>query len=114
MILHHPPIARVRLADLLHALADPVRLAFVRVLTPERDGINCADTMARAGLSMPKSTCSHHFKILRRAGVVFSQRRGVELINFLRADELEARFPGMLTTVLTASEQEHRADALAV
>ena len=110
-MLHHPPITHVRLADLLHALADPVRLAFVRVLTTERGGINCADTMAKAGLSMPKSTCSHHFKILRQAGVVFSQRRGVELINFLRADELEARFPGMLTTVLAAAEQEHRAEA---
>ena len=110
-MLHHPPIARVRLADLLHALADPVRLAFVRVLTTERDGINCADTMARAGLSMPKSTCSHHFKVLRRAGVVFSQRRGVELINFLRADDLETRFPGMLTMILTASEQERRVEA---
>lgn len=106
MLLHHPPAASIQLAGVLHALADSARLAFVRVLTQERDGINCADTMAKAGLLMPKSTCSHHFQVLRRAGVVFSRRRGVELINFLREDDLETRFPGLLTTILTASEAE--------
>ena len=105
-MLCHPSAASIKLAAVLHALADPVRLAFVRVLTTERAGINCVDTMAKAGLTMPKSTCSHHFQILRRAGVVFSQRRGVDLINFLRADDLESRFPGVLLTILTASEQE--------
>ena len=83
-----------------------MRLAFVRVLVKEDGGINCVDTMTKAGLAMPKSTCSHHFQILRRAGVVFSQRRGVELINFLRADDLEIRFPGLLATILDASEAE--------
>ena len=112
-MLHHPPAASIKLADVLHALADPVRLAFVRVLTTERGGINCAETMAMAGLALPKSTCSHHFHALRRAGVVFSQRRGVELINFLRGDDLESRFPGMLATILAASEEEGRVAASA-
>ena len=106
MLLHHPLAAEIRLAEVLHALADPARLAFVRVLTEESGGINCADTMVKAGLPMPKSTCSHHFQVLRRAGVVFSQRRGVELINFLRMDDLEARFPGLLTTILAARKTE--------
>ena len=102
--IHHPSIASVRLADVLHALADPVRLAFVRVLLTEDGGINCVDTMTKAGLVMPKSTCSLHFQILRKAGVVFSQRRGVELINFLRRDDLQARFPGLLESILAADE----------
>ena len=76
----------------------------MRVLVTETDGINCVDTMTKAGLSMPKSTCSLHFQILRRAGVVFSQRRGVELINFLRRDELQSRFPGLLAAILCADE----------
>ena len=92
------------LVTVLHALGDPVRLAFVRVLLTESAGINCANTMAKAGLVMPKSTCSHHFNVLRKAGVVRSQRRGVELINFLRGDELQARFPGVLASILEASE----------
>ena len=94
------------LAGILHALADPVRLAFVRVLRTEDGGINCVDTMNKAGLVMPKSTCSLHFQILRKAGVVFSQRRGVELINFLRRDDLQTRFPGLLATILDAYEVE--------
>ena len=83
-----------------------MRLAFVRVLTAERDGINCANTMARAGLEMPKSTCSRHFQILRKAGVVRSQRRGIDLINFLRAEDLQGRFPGLLASILDASRAE--------
>lgn len=90
----------------LHALGDPVRLAFVRVLRTETGGINCVDTMTRAGLSMPKSTCSHHFQVLRKAGVVRSQRRGIDLINFLRRDDLQARFPGLLASILDACEVE--------
>ena len=102
--LHHTPTANITLAGVLHALADPVRLAFVRVLLTEDGGINCVDTMTKAGLAMPKSTCSLHFQILRRAGVVFSQRRGVELINFLRRDDLQGRFPGLLASILRADE----------
>ena len=94
------------MAGVLHALADPVRLAFVRVLLSDGGGVNCQDTMTRAGLSMPKSTCSHHFQILRKAGVVASQRRGVELINFLRLDDLQVRFPGLLASIFEASEVE--------
>ncbi len=107
--LHHPPAENFKLAHILHALADPVRLAFVRVLTAEPGGINCANTMARAGLDMPKSTCSRHFQILRKAGVVRSQRRGIELINFLRADDLQGRFPGLLASILDASRMERAA-----
>ncbi len=92
------------LARVLHALADPVRLAFVRVLVTEQSGINCVDTMTKAGLAMPKSTCSAHFQILRKAGVVFSQRRGIELINFLRREDLQARFPGLLDSILAADQ----------
>lgn len=102
--LDHPPAANITLVRLLHALADPVRLAFVRVLVTEQGGINCVDTMTKAGLAMPKSTCSAHFQILRKAGVVFSQRRGIELINYLRRDDLQARFPGLLTTIIEADQ----------
>lgn len=105
-MLHHPSSAKIKLVGVLHALANPVRLAFVRVLLVETGGINCVTTMTKAKLSMPKSTCSLHFRILRKAGVVFSERRGVELINYLRRDDLEGRFPGLLTSVLDAHAKE--------
>ena len=91
---------------ILHALADPVRLAFVHVLLTEKAGINCVDTMNKANMVMPKSTCSQHFQILREAGVVRSERRGVELINFLRHHDLEARFPGLLASIFRAHAHE--------
>jgi predicted transcriptional regulator len=99
-------VVDLRLVDVLHALGDPVRLAFVRVLVAEEGGINCSDTMTKAGLAMPKSTCSHHFQILRKAGVVRSQRRGIELINYLRRDDLEARFPGVMASILDACAEQ--------
>ena len=94
------------LVGILHALADPVRLAIVRALLGEEAGINCRDTMNKVKVAMPKSTCSQHFQILREAGVVRSVRRGVELINHLRRDDLEARFPGLLASVLAAYVKE--------
>ena len=99
------------MAGVLHALADPIRLAFVRVLITETGGINCVDTMTKAGLAMPKSTCSLHFQVLRKAGVVFSERRGVELINYLRRKDLQQRFPGLLKSVLAAARHDHPATA---
>lgn len=105
-MLHHPPLAKIKLVGVLHALANPVRLAFARVLLVEPGGINCVDTMTKARLAMPKSTCSLHFRVLRKAGVVFSERRGVELINYLRRDDLEARFPRLLASVFDAYAKE--------
>ena len=90
------------LVGILHALADPVRLAIVRALLDANDGVNCRDTMSKVKITMPKSTCSQHFQILREAGLVSSERRGVELINHLRRDDLEGRFPGLLASVLAA------------
>ena len=63
------------LVGIPHAPADPVRLAIVRALPGEKDGINCVDTMTKVKITMPKSTCSQHFEILREAGVVLSKRK---------------------------------------
>ena len=89
-----------------------MRLAFVRVLVTETGGINCVDTMTKAGLAMPKSTCSLHFQILRKAGVVYSHRRGIDLINYLRRDDLQTCFPGLLASILHACEAEDRQGAV--
>lgn len=91
---------------ILHALADPTRLAIVRALAGEKNGVNCVDTMKAVQLTIPKATCSQHFQILREAGVVQSERRGVELINHLRRDALEGRFPGLLASILDAHGRE--------
>ncbi|MDE1169765.1 MAG: helix-turn-helix domain-containing protein [Verrucomicrobium sp.] len=98
----------VTVAGLLHALSDPVRIAIVAELLKEKKkcGVNCVQTMSRAKLSLPKSTCSQHYQILREAGIIFSERKGVELASRIRCEELEARFPGLLKSIIKAYQKE--------
>jgi hypothetical protein len=70
-------------------------------------GLNCVETRDRMKSAMPKSTCSQHYRILREAGVIQSERRGVELTSNLRRKELEARFPGLLDSILKAWRKEN-------
>jgi DNA-binding transcriptional ArsR family regulator len=104
--LRHPDIDSVGVVDILHALADPVRLAIVGELMEARDGLNCVETMSRVRLVLPKSTCSQHFQILREAGLIRCERRGVELSSRLRLREIEGRFPGLLGSILRSYGQE--------
>lgn len=93
----HPAMDDVSLEAVLYALADPHRLAIVQRLAGCEGTMSC--TMA-ANCELPKSTQSYHFKLLREAGLIRSERKGTSVINALRCDELEARFPGLLATVL--------------
>jgi DNA-binding transcriptional ArsR family regulator len=97
--LSHPDVDDLALVDVLHALADPVRLGIVRKLYSADGKVNCISSVD-AQPCLSKSTLSHHFRILREAGLVRSERQGVELLNCLRLDEIEARFPGVLTSIL--------------
>ena len=99
--LHHPRIEEVTLADVLHALSDPVRLQIVRSLA-DREEQSCSAVEA----SVSKSTLSHHFKVLREAGVTHTRVNGTHRLVSLRNDELEERFPGLLASVLDASRIE--------
>lgn len=93
----HPELADVSLAQALHALADPARLAIVARLA------ECADLSCSAAApcpDLPKSTRSHHFNVLRAAGLVETEAAGREARNRLRRAEFDARFPGLLDAVL--------------
>ncbi len=104
--LRHPGIESITVSGILHALADPVRLAIVSELLGAESGMNCVETMSRCKVTLPKSTCSQHFQILREAGLIRCERKGVELSSRLRCHELEARFPGLLGTILNAYARE--------
>ena len=104
--LTHPNIEDTTVAGILHALADPVRLTIVRELLRAEASLNCTQMTDRLELEMPKSTCSQHYRILRESGLIFSERKGVELTSRVRVHELETRFPGLLSTILKAYEQE--------
>jgi DNA-binding transcriptional ArsR family regulator len=94
----HPSTAALELGQVLHALSDPVRLQIVAKLA--RGDIE--RTCGSFDLPVTKSTCTHHFKVLREAGVIHQRQEGTTRLNALRRDDLEARFPGLLDTVLRA------------
>src|ERR671934_794229 len=91
----HPRRDEIELAAVLHALSDPARLQIVAALA-ESDERTCGSFE----LPITKSTCTHHFKVLREAGVIHQRQQGTARLNTLRREDLEARFPGLLETIL--------------
>lgn len=96
----HPAIEDVTLESVLFALADPSRLEIVRRLAGSGCPLNCSTA---APDRLPKSTQSHHYQVLREAGLIRSERRGTEVVNALRDDELDRRFPGLLAAILVSA-----------
>ncbi|MEH0576560.1 MULTISPECIES: ArsR family transcriptional regulator [Streptomyces] len=81
----------------LAALADPVRLTLVRELAGSPEW-----TRACGSFDVPvgKAALSHHFAVLRGAGLVEQRDEGPRRVNRLRREEFDARFPGLLDLVL--------------
>jgi DNA-binding transcriptional ArsR family regulator len=90
----------LRLETVLHALSDPVRLLIVRRLAESPGSELPCGTIP---LPVGKSTASHHFRVLREAGVVEQRDQGRQRMTKLRRDDLNARFPGLLDSVLAAA-----------
>jgi DNA-binding transcriptional ArsR family regulator len=89
----------IDLGAVLHALSDPTRLKIVAALD-SRPG-ECAT--GSFDVPVTKSTCTHHFRVLREAGVVSQRSEGTARMNTLRREDLDARFPGLLDAVLRGS-----------
>ncbi|MEV6006728.1 helix-turn-helix transcriptional regulator [Streptomyces sp. NPDC051976] len=98
--LEHPATADIRLEVVLHALSDPMRLIVVRTLAAATDEVACSDVP----LPVTKSTTTHHFRVLREAGVIQQIYRGTSKMNALRRADLDALFPGLLDRVLAAAD----------
>src|SRR5688572_1203390 len=94
-----PARAELELAAVLHALSDPMRLRIVVALAATDEPPSCG----AFDLPVTKSTCTHHFKVLREAGVISQRHRGTARLNSLRREDLDARFPGLLDSVLRAA-----------
>jgi DNA-binding transcriptional ArsR family regulator len=104
--LHHPDASALDLPSLLHALSDPMRLEIVRNLA-----CSCEGELSCKAIPLPvtKATASHHFKVLRLAGVIAQRDEGTKRISWLRRDDLEERFPGLLDSVLRAAQADEQA-----
>lgn len=100
--LIHPSIKEVTVEGILHALSDPVRVAMFTDIAAQECPQSCSNFLKVSDKAIPKSTLSQHFKILREAGLIRSERHGVELQNVSRCTELEGRFPGLIRAIVTA------------
>jgi DNA-binding transcriptional ArsR family regulator len=95
--LLHPAADELDLTAVLHALSDPARRKVVVALAA--DGERACGTFE---LGVTKATASHHFKVLREAGITMTRIEGAHRLLTLRRDDLDARFPGLVDAVLAA------------
>jgi DNA-binding transcriptional ArsR family regulator len=100
--LFHPAIEEVPVEAILHALSDPVRVAIFAEIIGQDCTQKCSSFMRVGGEAIPKSTLSQHFRILREAGLIRGERRGVEMQNVSRCGEVDALYPGLLAAITSA------------
>jgi DNA-binding transcriptional ArsR family regulator len=99
MALHHPQAEELELEAVLHALSDPQRLRIVQSLDEDSTPRRCG----AFDLHVTKSTLTHHFRVLREAGLISQQEEGTSRLNSLRRADLDERFPGLLDAILAAA-----------
>ncbi|WP_054812305.1 ArsR/SmtB family transcription factor [Nocardia arizonensis] len=106
--LPQPSVGDLDLVRVLSALADPVRLELVRSLAGVREPLSCA--VDHFDVEVTAATLSHHWKVLRDAGITTTYVSGRNRLIELREGDLESRFPGLLGAVLadTARAAERR------
>jgi DNA-binding transcriptional ArsR family regulator len=90
-------LKEIEITDVMYALSDPARLEIVKTLADGQPR-----TCGELNADRPKSSMSHHFKILRDSGLIETRVEGKEHFNELRMKDLERRFPGLLKGILNA------------
>jgi DNA-binding transcriptional ArsR family regulator len=98
--LYHPPLEEITVQGILYALSDIVRVRIFLQLSRADCAKNCSAFLNIIDTPLPKSTLSQHFKILREAGLIRSERKGVELRNQTRCEELRDSFGTMINAIL--------------
>jgi DNA-binding transcriptional ArsR family regulator len=97
--LIHPNRSDIQLTAVLYALSDPIRLSIIKNLAKNQE-LTCG----AFDITIAKSTLSHHFKVLREAGVIEIRLEGRQRFISLRVNDLDARFPGLLQSILNAAK----------
>ena len=93
--LFHPTVEQLCLSAILNALGDPTRLQIIKNLTNQGE-----TTCASCNIDLPKSALSHHFKVLREAGLINVRIEGKQRFLSIRYEDLAQRFPGLLEGVI--------------
>ncbi|MEU5764480.1 helix-turn-helix transcriptional regulator [Streptomyces asoensis] len=81
----------------LSAVSDPVRIRLIRELAGSPDWTRSCGSF---DVPVGKAAKSHHFSVLRAAGLLEQRDEGPKRVNRLRREEFDARFPGLLELVL--------------
>ena len=100
--LVHPALEDITVEGVLHALSDSTRVEIFAQIADSGCSANCSTFLTVGDKAVPKSTLSQHFKVLRDAGLIRSERVGVEMQNRSRCAEIETRFPGLLPAIIGA------------
>lgn len=100
--LPYPSLDNLQVEHVLRALGDPVRLQIVRTLASSNQALNCS----AFGLTVSKSTSTHHFRVLRESGVIRQYDRGTSRYSELCSADLDQRFPGLLGAILSAVQDD--------
>jgi len=95
----HPELRDVELSVVMQAMSDPCRLAIVRQLLQSKGRALACNEVE---LDIAKATRSHHFDVLRAAGIIFTEMDGTKCMTSVRRAELDKRFPGLLKLVSAA------------
>ncbi|REK91903.1 transcriptional regulator [Streptomyces inhibens] len=98
----HPDIQTIGLQQVLEALVDPVRRQIVSELYAARQDLACGTI----DLPVSKSTATHHFHVLREAGLIRQYYAGTSRMNALRRDEIDEAFPGLLRALVARRDRE--------
>jgi DNA-binding transcriptional ArsR family regulator len=106
--LVHPSKDDVTVEGILHALSDPVRARIFAEMAAAQCPRACSAFLKICDQPVPKSTLSQHFKVLREAGLIRSERRGVELQNCVRLDDLHERFGPLIAAIVEAHAAQNQ------
>src|SRR5258707_6651709 len=109
--IFHPSLDAITLEGIFHALSDPARTAIFANIAFSGCPQNCTALAQVSDRTIPKSTLSQHFNALREAGLIRSERQGVEVNNISRCAEIEQRFPGLIPSILNAYKKQLREKA---
>jgi len=96
-----PSMDSFDLTTILSALADPTRRELLRLTYSHTEPVECA-VIAR-NIDVSPATVSHHWRILREAGLTHTTVQGRARFISVRRDEMEQRFPGLLAAILQES-----------
>ncbi|WP_067672607.1 ArsR/SmtB family transcription factor [Nocardia miyunensis] len=96
----HPDIDEFDLSAVLHALSDKNRRSVIAQLAAEPPGTE--QFCSVFGLPWATSTRTHHFRVLRNAGLIWQRDVGNGRMTRLRRDDMDRAFPGLLDAILAA------------